>query len=332
MRTVTPRTVPRSPSSCSRSACTTAAVPQASHTVPTGLPGTRAAGPGDAGDRPPRARHRRVLQRAGGHRARHLGSLTAPCAAIERARHAQQLGLGRVAVGDEAALEPVARAGHSRCRRRRSGRRCSSRRVARRQPRARKRIGQLRAPAVSHRARSPQVGSTSAIDQQRAAGGHQVVEQDAQALAPADGLARLQLEQAVGPAHRARAWRRRRSGTARRPPAAPARPAGITSQSTIQKAITSSQTIAPGSATRQLARGARAGPPAQRQRQRRAPRAQPAAPSQWPSTQERHPGPQRAHGARRAAAPGRCRSRARSSAPGGANMKAALGARRSRRS
>jgi hypothetical protein len=40
--------------------------------------------------------------------ARATGSLTAPCCFDQRGGHAQQLGLGSVGIGDEAALEPLA--------------------------------------------------------------------------------------------------------------------------------------------------------------------------------------------------------------------------------
>jgi hypothetical protein len=55
---------------CRHSARTACAVPQASHTVPTGLPGHRAAGAGNAGHGH-RQLHRRALQRAGHHGTRH---------------------------------------------------------------------------------------------------------------------------------------------------------------------------------------------------------------------------------------------------------------------
>ena len=53
---------------------------------------------------------RRTRQRAFGHRARDLGADRA-VRGDQRRRHAEHLGLGVVRVGDEAALEPVARAG-----------------------------------------------------------------------------------------------------------------------------------------------------------------------------------------------------------------------------
>jgi hypothetical protein len=64
--------------------CTVGAVvPQASHTVPTGLPGTAPPGPGDAGDGH-RQLHRRARS-APSAIARATGSLTAPCARISAA-------------------------------------------------------------------------------------------------------------------------------------------------------------------------------------------------------------------------------------------------------
>ena len=82
-------------------------------------------GPGDAGDRQ-RALHRRVARRALGHRARHRFADRA-VRLDQRGRHAQQLGLGGVAV-----VTSRARTSRSsrpdRCGPRRSGRRCSSRR------------------------------------------------------------------------------------------------------------------------------------------------------------------------------------------------------------
>ena len=85
-----------------------AALP-AIHTVPTGLSGGAAAGPGDAGHR-----HRQVApevhQRAGHHLDHGLAADRAVL--LERLRaHAQQRLLGLVAVGGQAAVEPVRAAG-----------------------------------------------------------------------------------------------------------------------------------------------------------------------------------------------------------------------------
>ena len=110
MRTVCERTAARSPSSCRRSAhrlpaCRRQRQPDRADR----LARHRAAGAGDAGDGH-RQIGRRAGQRAGRHRAGHRLADRA-VRLDQRRRHAERLGLGRIAVGDPAAVEPVARPG-----------------------------------------------------------------------------------------------------------------------------------------------------------------------------------------------------------------------------
>ena len=148
----------------------------------------RAAGrSGDAGDRD-RDRAPRVARSAPSAIARATSALTAPCAAISAAGDAEHLALGLVRIGDEAALEPVARAGERRCRRRRSGRRCRTRPsrpapAAARQPSARRSTGGDELAVLT---RASTTRSPASVQQGR----HQVVEQDAEALRPADAAGR----------------------------------------------------------------------------------------------------------------------------------------------
>ena len=84
-----------------------------------------AAGPGDAGDRDGDV-GARMRERACRHGARHLlADRAVPL--DQRRRHAEHLGLRRVGIGDEAALDDVRRARRSRSGSRRSGRRCRTR-------------------------------------------------------------------------------------------------------------------------------------------------------------------------------------------------------------
>ena len=243
----------------------------------------------------------RVRQRALGHRARDLGADRA-VRGDQRRRHAEHLGLGLVRVGDEAALEPVARAGERRCRRRRSGRRCRTRpsRPAR-QPRrssasARRSTGAAIVGVVLRRTSTARSrAACTARRRSRRTG--------CRSPAPSRcGAAAAQLEALVGPRHRARAWRRRRSGTGRRRPPGASKPAGVTSQSTSQKATISSQTIADGIGLREVrARSTvQAHQPSEARRASSTRRAT-ASLSSGAATTKASPGPQRAD---RARAPG----------------------------
>ena len=138
---------------------------------------------------------------------------------------------------------------------------------------------------------------------------------------------RRRLKALVGPGHRAGLGGVEEAEQREGDQLARAKPAGMTSQSTSQKATTSSQTIAAGSAWSRWRAVTRAGPPADARSAPSSDRAARAVAERGCSSGEHEPGEQRAGSARRRSATGRCRSRARSQCAGWASRKRQPGRR-----
>ena len=247
--------------------------------------------------------------------ARATSALTAPWRAMSAGGDAEQLALGRVRVGDDAALEPRRSSRRATCTQRRSRPPVHDSAVARVAPRAVSAAASSRDQPVD-RVGVAHTNRQAAMTTQRAQRGDDVVEEDAEALRPADRRAAAPLEALVGPRHRAglggveeAEQRRRRPPARRRSRASPAR-------APARRRSTSSQTIADGSAwSRWRAVTVQAHQPSSVAATMTAPRVAVAEQRRGDGVDE--PGPERPRRPGRRRATGRCRSRARSGAPDG---------------
>ena len=263
--------------------------------------------------------------------ARATSALTAPCAAISAAVDAEHLGLGVVRIGDEAALEPVARAGErgagggDQAAGARLGRRHASaaRRAARRASALDLRRRRRRCSQRTSTARSP-AGCTGRRRSRRS----RMPKPCAQPMR----RDRARSLNAGRPRPPGRAWRRRRSGTARTRRPGAQKPAGVTQPEHEPEG----DDLVPDdrAADRRCARWRAVTVQAHQPRSVAAPST--AAPIAAPSASGEHdegePGPQRARRCPARPATGRCRSRARSACAGWESRKRQSGLRPAPRS